>query len=104
MAKNNSNNRQRKWIKPSTRAEGYAEERKLGIHMRGDKKDEELDEYNKGLRSGYLLAQSDNAGMYKYGKAKEAGATKDEAAAYSKIIGKGGEDILEKIRKRSKKK
>ena len=46
MAKNNSNNRQRKWIKPSTRAEGYAEERKLGIHMRGDKKDEELDEYN----------------------------------------------------------
>jgi hypothetical protein len=42
--------------------------------------------------------------MYKYGKAKEAGATKEEAAAYSKIIGKGGEEILEKVAKRSKKK
>ena len=79
MAKNNSNNRQRKWIKPSTRAEGYAEERKLGIHMRGDKKDEELDEYNKGLRSGYLLAQSDNAGMYKYKKALNEGKSPAEA-------------------------
>ena len=71
MAKTNSGNepRQRKWLKPTTRAEGYAEERKLGVHMRGDKKDQELDEYNKGLRSGYLLAQSDNAGMYKYKKA-----------------------------------
>ena len=96
--------RERKWMKPSERAKGYAEERKSGIHHRGKNKDKPLDDYNKGLRSGYMLAQSDNAGMYKYGKAKEAGATKDEAAAYSKIIGKGGEDILEKIRKRSKKK
>lgn len=88
MAKNNSNNRQRKWIKPSTRAEGYAEERKLGIHMRGDKKDEELDEYNKGLRSGYLLAQSDNAGMYKYKKALNDGKTPAEARKISREIGK----------------
>lgn len=96
--------RERKWMKPSVRAKGYAEERKSGIHKRGDKKDQPLDDYNKGLRSGYMLAQSDNAGMYKYGKAKEAGATKEEAAAYSKIIGKGGEEILDKIAKRNKKK
>lgn len=94
---------ERKWMKPSVRAKGYAEERKAGIHKRGDKKDQPLDDYNKGLRSGYMLAQSDNAGMHKYKKAMDSGATKDEARAYSKIIGKGGEDILEKAKKRSKK-
>ena len=97
-------NNSRKWIKPSVRAQGYAEERKTGIHQRGDKKDQPLDDYNKGLRSGYMLAQSDNAGMHKYKKAMNAGATKDEARAYSRIIGKGGEEILEKIAKRNKKK
>ena len=70
----------------------------------GDKKDQPLDDYNKGLRSGYMLAQSDNAGMHKYKKARDAGATKEEAAAYSRIIGKGGEEMLEKIVKRGKKK
>ena len=90
MAKTNSGNepRQRKWLKPTTRAEGYAEERKLGVHMRGDKKDQELDEYNKGLRSGYLLAQSDNAGMYKYKKALEEGKTVAEARKISRQKGK----------------
>ena len=97
------NSNERRWLKPSKRAKGYAEERKLGVHMRGPKKDEPLDDYNKGLRSGYMLAQSDNAGAYKYRKAKNAGGTKQEAAAYSKIIGRGGEDILEKIEKRNKK-
>ena len=95
---------ERKWMKPSVRAKGYAEERKAGIHQRGDKKDQPLDDYNKGLRSGYMLAQSDNAGMHKYKVARDAGATKEEAGAYSKIIGKGGEEILEKVAKRSKKK
>ena len=95
---------ERKWMKPSVRAKGYAEERKKGVHDRGPKKDQPLDDYNKGLRSGYMLAQSDNAGMHKYKKVRDAGGTKDEAAAYSKIIGKGGEEILEKIEKRNKKK
>ena len=96
--------RERRWMKPSKRAKGYAEERKKGIHERGPNKDEPLDDYNKGLRSGYMLAQSDNAGLHKYKKARDAGATKEEAAAYSLIIGKGGEDILEKAAKRNKKK
>ena len=98
------NNNERKWLKPSVRAKGYAEERKKGIHMRGNKKDQPLDDYNKGLRSGYMLAQSDNAGAFKYRKAMQAGATKEEATAYSKIIGKGGEEMLDKIEKRNKKK
>ena len=96
-------NHERKWLKPSVRAKGYAEERKKGIHERGPKKDQPLDDYNKGLRSGYMLAQSDNAGMHKYKQARNAGATREEATAYSKIIGKGGEDILEKAAKRKKK-
>lgn len=96
--------RERKWIKPSVRAKGYAEERKSGIHQRGKNKDKPLDDYNKGLRSGYMLAQSDNAGMHKYKQARNVGATKEEATAYSKIIGKGGEEMLDKIAKRNKKK
>ena len=30
--------RERKWLKPTKRAAGYAEERKKGVHMRGPKK------------------------------------------------------------------
>ena len=83
-----TNNNVRKWIKPSTRAGGYAEERKLGVHMRGDKKDQPLDDYNKGLRSGYMLAQSDNAGMYKYKKALSEGKSVAEARRISRQKGK----------------
>ena len=96
-----ADNNQRKWLKPSKRAQGYAEERRSGIHMRGDKKDQPLDDYNKGLRSGYMLAQSDNAGMHKYKKAMDAGATKEEAQGYSRTIGKErGEGFWAKIMKR----
>ena len=95
--------RERKWLKPSRRAAGYAEERKNGVHMRGPKKGQELDAYNKGLRSGYLLAQSDNAGMHKYKKARDAGAEKADAQAYSKTIGKeASESFWTKLMKRLK--
>lgn len=89
MAKNNTNynNNERKWMTPSKRAEGYAKERKTMVHARGPKKDEPLDDYNKGFRSGYLLAQSDHAGAYKYHKAIADGKTKQEARAISKKKG-----------------
>ena len=32
--------RERKWLKPTKRAAGYAEERKKGVHMRGPRKDQ----------------------------------------------------------------
>ena len=83
----NSNNNQRKWLKPSRRAEGYAEERKKGVHMRGPNKDEPLDDYNKGLRSGYMLAQSDSAGLYRYKQARDAGLSKQEATKFSREKG-----------------
>ena len=96
--------RERKWLKPSRRAQGYAEERKKGVHMRGPKKGQELDAYNKGLRSGYMLAQSDSAGMHKYKQARDAGASKEDAQAYSKTIGKeAGESFWAKLIKRLKK-
>jgi hypothetical protein len=95
--------RERKWLKPTKRAAGYAEERKKGVHMRGPKKGQELDAYNKGLRSGYLLAQSDNAGMHKYKQARDAGAEKADAQAYSKTVGKeAGESFWAKLMKRLK--
>ena len=85
MAKTKNN--ERKWMTPSKRAKGYAEERKAKVHMRGEKDGQELDDYNKGLRSGYLLAQSDHAGAYKYHKAIADGKTKEEARKISRKIG-----------------
>ena len=79
--------RERKWMQPSKRAKGYAEERKKGVHDRGPKKDQPLDDYNKGLRSGYMLAQSDNAGLFRYKQAMNAGYTKQEATKFSREKG-----------------
>ena len=52
--------------------------------MRGPKMGKELDEYQKGLRSGYLMCQNDHAVLYKYKKARSEGKTKQEAAAISR--------------------
>ena len=87
MAKQTNNN-ERTWIAPNKRAAGYAQERKNMVHERGPKKDQPLDDYNKGFRSGYLLAQSDNAGMYKFKKALSEGKSIQEARAISKKKGK----------------
>ena len=82
------NYNERRWIFPSRRARGYAEERRSDVHQRGPKEGEKLTEYDKGLRSGYLLCQSDHAGAYKYKKALDEGKDKEEAARLSKIKGK----------------
>ncbi len=84
----NYNNNERKWMTPSKRAKGYAEERKSKVHMRGKNEGKELDPYNQGLRSGYLLCQSDHAGAFKYHEAIKAGKSKEEARKISKIKGK----------------
>lgn len=84
----------RKWLKPSDRAKGYADERKAQVHKFGKKNGEPLDDYNKGLRSGYLLCQSDHAGMFRYKQAMEATNDKEYARKFSKEKGtklnKGG--------------
>ena len=82
------NNNERKWMTPSRRAKGYAEERKSKVHMRGKDEGKELDPYNQGLRSGYLLCQSDHAGAYKYHEAIKAGKSKEEARKISRKKGK----------------
>lgn len=81
---NASRYNQRRWFVPSKRAKGYADERKEKVHMRGPKMGQELDEYQKGLRSGYLMCQNDHAGLYKYKKARSEGKSKQEAAAISR--------------------
>ncbi len=78
----------RKWLVPSKRAKGYAEERKLKVHKFGKKQGEELTEYDKGIRSGYLLCQSDHAGMYKFKKALDEGKGVEEAREISRKKGK----------------
>lgn len=81
--------RERRWLVPNKRAKSFAEERKNKVHMHGDKEGNELTDFEAGLRSGYLMCQSDHAGLFKYKSAIEAGKSKSEAKALSKIIGKG---------------
>lgn len=81
---------ERRWLKPTRRAKGYAEERKLTIHKYGDKEGQPLTEYEKGLRSGYLFCMSDHAGHFKFKKALDEGKSYEEAIAISKVIGKKG--------------
>lgn len=78
----------RRWAVPTKRAQGYAEERKTKVHHRGAKQGKELTDYEAGLRSGYLQAQSDHAGLYKYKKALSEGKSKAEAKAISQSKGK----------------
>jgi len=73
----------RKWLHPRKRAKQYATDRKSGVDRFGTP----LGAYNKGLRSGYLLAQSDSAGLYRYKKAILEGKTKKKARDYSRKKG-----------------
>ncbi len=83
------NYKERRWSVPSKRAKGYASERKEKVHQHGPKEGKELTDYEAGLRSGYLQAQSDHAGLYKYKKAISEGKSKAEAKKISRTIGKG---------------
>lgn len=80
--------KERRWSVPSKRAKKYAADRKAKVHTKGPKEGKPLTDYEAGIRSGYLQAQSDNAGIYKYKKALAEGKTKAEAKALSKIKGK----------------
>ena len=84
----NKNNNERRWSVPSKRAKGYASERKNKVHEHGPKEGKELTDYEAGLRSGYLQAQSDHAGLFKYKKALGEGKSKAEAKNMGRIIGK----------------
>ena len=47
--------RERKWLKPTKRAAGYAEARTQGVHMRGPKKGQELDPYIRMAKLNCIL-------------------------------------------------
>ena len=59
----------RRWAIPSKRAKGYAEERKAKVHKHGPKEGRELTDYEAGIRSGYLQAQSDHSGLVRSDRA-----------------------------------
>ncbi len=80
--------KERRWLIPNRRAKGYAEERRVKVHQRGQKEGKELTDYEAGLRSGYLQCQSDHAGLYKYKTALNEGKSKAEAKRISRQIGK----------------
>ena len=82
------NYNERRWMKPSERAKGYANDRRSKVHTYGPKEGQPLTEYDKGIRSGYLLAQSDHAGIYKYKQALAEGKTIEEARRISRTKGK----------------
>lgn len=76
----NSKYNKRRWSVPSKRAKGYAADRKAKVHTYGPKEGKELTDFEAGIRSGYLQAQSDHAGMYKYKKALDEGKSKKRPA------------------------
>lgn len=88
MATKKSNYNQRRWAVPNKRAQSYAAERRAKVHQHGPKEGKELTDYEAGIRSGYLQAQSDHAGLYKYKKALAEGKTKAEARDISRRKGK----------------
>ena len=57
----NSKYNKRRWSVPSKRAKGYAADRKAKVHTYGPKEGKELTDFEAGIRSGYLQAQSDHA-------------------------------------------
>ena len=65
----NSKYNKRRWVIPSKRAKGYAEERRAKVHMHGPKEGRELTDYEAGIRSGYLQAQGDHAGLVRSDRA-----------------------------------
>lgn len=62
-----------RWTVPSKRAKAYAADRKARVHTYGPKEGQELTLFEAGMRSGYLQAQNDHAGMYKYGQGPRRG-------------------------------
>ena len=78
----------RRWLVPNKRAKNYAEERKAKVHQRGQKEGKELTDFEAGIRSGYLQAQSDHAGIFKYKKALSEGKSKEEAREISQSRGR----------------
>lgn len=87
-AKNSGRYNLRRWQVPSKRARSYADERKARVHQHGSKEGKELTDYEAGIRSGYLQAQSDHAGIYKYKKALAEGKTRREAREISQRRGR----------------
>ena len=80
--------RERRWVSPNKRAEGYASELKDKVHKRGPKEGKPLTDLEIGVRIGSLQMKNDHIGIYKYTKALKDGKSKAEAKKLSREIGK----------------
>lgn len=90
--KKNWDPNRRYWQKPNKRGKIYAQERKNKVYMSGDNEGQELSEYDKGVRSGYLQCQSDHAGLFTYktvANETEGSKTKKKQAAAKASRDKG---------------
>ena len=97
-------NKERRWTKPNQRAKGYADERKAKVHMFGDKQGQPLSDYAAGLRSGYLMCQSDHAGLFRYKQAMQAFNDKEYATKFSREKGTKLKEPTKTTTKRTTKK
>ena len=79
--------RERRWLSPNKRAQGYASELRARVHTHGPKEGKPLSDFEAGLRVGSLQMKNDHIGIYKYKKALNEGKSKTEAKKYSKQIG-----------------
>ena len=79
----------RRWTSPKKRSKAYADDLREKVHTYGKKEGQELTDKEACLRIGYLQAQNDNAGMYKFKKAIAEGKSTEEAREYSKQKGSG---------------
>lgn len=77
-------NTKRYWMKPSKRAGYYVADLKAGKIMGGKKAGQELSEYDKGRRHGYLQCQNDQTGMSKYRTMYEYSNNKEAAEEFSR--------------------
>lgn len=59
-------NYRNRWKNPHKAGEQMYAEKKKGKHLEGDKAGQDLTEYEKGVRAGYLEANHDHVGMYHF--------------------------------------
>ena len=90
-------NYRNRWKNPHKAGEQMYAEKKKGKHLEGDKAGQDLTEYEKGVRAGYLEANHDHVGMYHFfqwlkqkreQEAQEAAAQAEKAAAAAAAAGK----------------
>ena len=87
----------KRWNNPHKTGERMYKEKRRGVHLEGEKAGQDLTEYEKGVRAGYLEANHDHVGMYHFfqwlkkkreEEAQAAEVEAEKAAAAAEAAGK----------------